>query len=93
MSGGLLIVSEDKMNSCELIGCSYYCFSLRKLLFSWKELGTMLLLKHTSLLVRRSLGLLGMQKKVQRFAEMSLAHESLLVQSQTNQFAFDDCCY
>lgn len=53
----------------------------------------MFLLKHTSLLGRPSLGLLGMQKKVQRFAEMFPANESLPAQSQTNQFAVGDCHY
>lgn len=37
MLGGLLVVSEDKMNSCGLIECFYYCFFRRKLLVSRKK--------------------------------------------------------
>lgn len=80
--GGLLIVSEDKVNSCGLIECFYYCFSRRKLLVSRKEPGMMFLLKHTFLLVRHSLGLLGLWKKVRRFPEMAFDSVSSPVQCQ-----------
>jgi len=62
MLGGLLIVSEDKMNSCGLIEQFIYCFSRIKCLVSRKEPGIMFLLRHTFLLVTHSLGLLRLQK-------------------------------
>lgn len=80
MLGGLLIVSEDKMNSCGLIESFYYCFSRRKLLASRKELGMVFLLKHTFFFVRHSPGLLGLYKNVWRFPEMSFAIEFSPVQ-------------